>query len=109
MPKGKTRRCSCCKKKMPSTRISLCETCQKLGMGLRMRSVAVPATEILAVAKERQSLGMNPIGEMNMNDVAALAKCFRSPYHTYGRLRGFINATGKLPPEEFERSKDEII
>lgn len=109
MPKGRTRRCAFCGEKMLPTRIVLCETCQQLGFGARMRPNGLDPVEMLQVAKERQKEGYSPIMDMGLSDISALAKCYKSPYNTYGRLRGYVEATHKLPPTEFERSRDEAI
>ena len=84
-------------------RLWLCKDCQALGRGAQMPGVKVECWEILAVAKELQAQGVYPLEGMKMEDVACLALCYKRPYETYGKLKGYVQGTGKLPPEEFER------
>ena len=65
--------------------------------------------EVLEVAREREAMGIIPLYDMSMEDVAALAKCFKTPYNTYGKLRAYVEQTKTLPPQQFERSRDEIF
>lgn len=54
-------------------------------------------------------MGLNPMNNMSMEDIAALAKCYKTPYNTYGKLRAYVESAKKLPPQSFERSEDEIL
>ena len=40
---------------------------------------------------------------LTMEQVAALAKEYDSPYNTYGKLKAYIDRNDSLPPEKFRR------
>ncbi len=109
MRRRKLRRCASCGKVLPSTCVQLCESCQALGMGRHLNLQCRDPMEVLEVAKEREAMGLNPMNNMSMEDIAALAKCYKTPYNTYGKLRAYVESTKKLPPQSFERSEDEIL
>ncbi len=109
MPKGRTRRCHCCGEKMPHTCVWLCEACQERGMGRRMMPNGLDLFDILQVAKALETAGSSPIMGMSLDDVAALARCYKAPYNTYGKLKAYVEAVKRLPPREFERSKNEEV
>ena len=109
MGRRRMRVCRSCGKGLPPTCLWLCESCQALGAGTWLRAKNRDCLEILEVAKEREALGVFPIYDMGLEEVAALAKCYRPPYNTYGKLRAYVEQMRRLPPVEFERSKDEIF
>ena len=39
--------------------------------------------------------------KLELEDVAAVARCYRAPYHTYGRIKAHLDEFGKLPPAAF--------
>ena len=50
------------------------------------------------MARERQTLGENPLAGMSMEEISALAWTYRRDgYGSYGKLRGYVHATGRLP------------
>ena len=106
---ARVRVCKSCGKKMPSTCLWLCESCQALGLCARVEKKYGDQWDVLAVAKEKEALGIIPTFDMKMEDIVALAKCYKPPYNTYGKLRGYVDSTKRLPPEEYERSKDEDV
>lgn len=106
---ARVRVCKSCGKKMPSTCLWLCESCQALGLGDKMRDTGRDHWDVLEVAKEQEAMGIIPIFDMKMEDIVALARCYKPPYNTYGKLRGYVDSTKRLPPEEYERSKDEDV
>ena len=103
---GKLRRCKCCGEVLPKINIYLCDACQEAGMGRKNNTNTIAAQELLSIAMQRQMVGQNPIKGMDMAQIDLLARCFISPYSTYGRFRGYVQATGKLPPREFLRNSD---
>ncbi len=109
MGRRKMRRCASCGEPMPPTCLQLCESCQALGLGVHLNLQCRNPLEVLEVAKEREGMGFNPILDMGLENIAALAKCYRSPYNTYGKLRAYVEQTKHLPPQSFERSRNEII
>lgn len=36
--------------------------------------------------------------KLELEDVAAVARCYRAPYHTYGKVKAYLDEFGKLPP-----------
>lgn len=101
--KRKERKCKCCKEVLPPTCIYLCEKCEEAGMGRRKKSWHIEPQELLQIAQQRQYLGVDPIEGMDMAQVNTLARLFKPPYSTYGRFRGYVRMTGKLPPSEYLR------
>lgn len=109
MGRCKLRQCASCGKMLPPTCVQLCESCQALGMGRRINLQCRDPLEVLELAKERENMGIAPLYDMGMEKIAALAKCYKSPYNTYGKLRAYVESTKRLPPQSFERSRDEIF
>ena len=62
------------------------------------RTLTVKEREIYVKQKESRKIGYSLV------ELAALAKQYRPPYATYGKLKSYIHMTGKLPPEEYRRS-----
>lgn len=93
----KARHCRCCGEAMSPVRLWICENCQALG-----RTVVPPhkinAEELETVARARQACGMNPLEGMSMEEIAALAWTYRREgCGSYGKLRGYVRMTGRLP------------
>lgn len=97
------RRCRACGEKLPPTCLRLCEPCQLLGRGRELCSRDAATETVLYVAKAREAAGLHPLYSMSLSEIAALARCYHPPYNTYGKLRGYVTATGKLPPTDYER------
>lgn len=100
--KSSVRRCRCCGEPMPPVRLWVCEICQMQG-----RTVRLPETlngaELETVARARQECGLNPLDEMTLEEVTVLAWTYRREgYGSYGKLRGYVHMTGRLP----ERKRD---
>lgn len=94
---------------MPSTCIWICDSCQALGLGVRVKKQYRDQWEVFEVAKELEANGCIPIYDMKLEDIAALAKCYYAPYNTYGKLRSYVESTRRLPPVQYERSRIEEI
>lgn len=96
----KPRPCRCCGGKLPPDRLRVCESCQAAGLAYHMdRYEPVDREELYAVAVVREARGLPPLEGMSMEEISALAWLFRkSGYGTYGKLRGYVESTGKLPP-----------
>lgn len=93
----KVRICKCCGKKMNPMRLWICEECQAEGRTIHANG-KINTTELEAVARERQASGQNPLEGMQLEEVAALAWTYRREgYGSYGKLRGYVHATGRLP------------
>ena len=102
----KVRRCKCCGEVLPRVNIYLCDACQEAGMGRKNNANTIAAQELLEIATQREMVGQNPITGMDMAQIDLLARCFLPPYSTYGRFKGYVQATGKLPPREFCKETD---
>ena len=80
----------------------LCGNCQAAGFGRNLKSGAMDGQELLAVARVREGK-TPPLYGMGLDEISALARLFRDPYNTYGKLRGYVEMTGRMPGVEFER------
>ena len=38
---------------------------------------------------------------LELETVEAVARCYRAPYNTYGKVKAYIREWGRLPPEEY--------
>ena len=95
--KKQVRHCRCCGEEMSPVCLWICESCQAIG-----RTVAHPrqinTQELETVARTRQDFGLNPLAGMTLDEIAALAWTYRREgYGSYGKLRGYVAMTGKLP------------
>lgn len=102
MRRRKVRRCRSCGAILNGTRLLICESCQAAGMGREIRA-EIDAEELLEVAIQREKMELAILEEMGLGEIAALARMYRSPYCTYGKFRGYVESTGRLPPEEARR------
>lgn len=100
MRKRKTRKCKICGADMGAYRLRICESCQAAGMGREIRT-SINTEELMNVANTRAASGTHILDEMTLDEIAALARLWRAPFCTYGRFRGYVDETGKLPPEEY--------
>lgn len=81
----------------------ICENCQAAGFGAR-RTERIDARELLEIIRQREQTGRPPLEGLSIEQITALARMFQPPYSTYGRLRGHVDATGRLPGRELERA-----
>ena len=53
------------------------------------------------------SVGDNPfvLRKLPLSVVAAVARCYNAPYHTYGRVQAYIREFASLPPREYLRPR----
>lgn len=101
MKKKQKRSCKCCGAELQPTRLWICEECQAAGRTVK-RQPATNTQELEGVARARQLAGMDPIAGMRMDEIAALAWTYRREgYGSYGKLRGYVHATGRLPERRF--------
>ena len=98
----KARRCRGCGCILSPVKLWLCDDCTAAGVGARMSPYESADREaLLQVAKAREERGLPPLEGMTMDEKSALAWLFRkSGYGSYGKLTGYVRATGKLPPME---------
>ncbi len=74
-----------------------------MGRGAELNVGEAIGADVLEVVRYREQFSTKPLEGLGLEEVAALARMFKPPYSTYGRLRGYVQETGKLPPREFER------
>lgn len=113
MGRKRVRQCRCCGERLEATRLWVCEACTAAGLGARLPTwEPVDRRELLEVARERERLGLPPLEGMSMEEISALAWLFhKAGYGSYGKLRGYVESTGKLPPrpgqpEEAEQASE---
>lgn len=93
------RRCRCCRGALRPEQLWICDECQALGRGRTFQADCIDAEELLRVARAREKAGADPLREMGMEEISALAWRFRKTgYGSYGKLRAYVHNTGKLPP-----------
>lgn len=94
----KHRNCMCCGKKMPPYDLWACEDCSVAGRAAEIDVIErIHVQELLEVARAREGL-MDPLAGMRIEEIQALSWEFRKEgYGSYGKLRGYVDATGRLP------------
>ncbi len=101
----KVRRCAFCGRRLKRLELRLCGDC--VGDPLLLHGFGGSPdvnTEVLwALARRRSAAGRPPLEGMSIEEVNALARdCTGTPYATYGKLRAYVDSTGKLPPRRGE-------
>lgn len=94
----KNRVCKCCGKRMPPYDLWVCEDCRLAGRAAELEVIGrIQVKELMEVARARQGL-MNPLEGFSVDEIQALSWEFRKEgYGSYGKLRGYVDATGRLP------------
>lgn len=96
--RGKERHCRCCGETLPVTRLRICEACQLAGHTIPPNAAGIDTKELESVALERQAFGMPPLEGFTLDEIAALAWTYRREgYGSYGKLRAYVRATGRMP------------
>lgn len=103
MAKRKERRCKICGAVLEEENLWLCDGCQAAGMGEQLKRPGPNAEELRNVAQRRQELGVPPLEGMTMEEINELARCWMPPFNTYGKFRGYVSRTGRLPPEDMRK------
>lgn len=107
----RARLCKCCGEKLEPTQLWVCAACTAAGLGAKLPVwEPVDRRELLEVARSREARGLPPLEGMSMDEISALAWLFFPVgYGSYGKLRGYVDMTGKLPPlpPEDENGDDE--
>lgn len=103
---GNVRYCQRCGTELTGLRRKWCPECAKMANSLwRM----APATRDAYLRRCRDSTirraeaAKRSGRKLTMEQVAALAKEYDSPYNSYGKLKAYIDRHDSLPPEEFRR------
>lgn len=45
------------------------------------------------------------IRHLDVETLAAVAVCYEAPYNTYGKLKGYLDTCGRLPPEQYRKPR----
>ena len=100
MAKRIKRFCRCCGEPMPPVRLWICESCQAQGMTVDPGRPDV--RELERVARVREAVGKRPLEGMSIGEISALAWTYRKEgYGSYGKLRGYVDATGRMPERRY--------
>lgn len=85
---------------MPPVRLWICESCQAQGMTVEQGRTDV--RELERVARAREAVGKRPLEGMSIGEISALAWTYRKEgYGSYGKLRGYVDATGRMPERRY--------
>ena len=85
---------------MPPVRLWICESCQAQGMTVEQGRTDV--RELERVARAREAVGKRPLEGMSIGEISALAWTYRKEgYGSYGKLRGYVEATGRMPERRY--------
>lgn len=85
---------------MPPVRLWICESCQEQGMTVDPGRPDV--RELERVARAREAVGKRPLEGMSIGEISALAWTYRKEgYGSYGKLRGYVDATGRMPERRY--------
>ena len=85
---------------MPPVRLWICESCQAQGMTVEQGRPDV--RELERVARAREAVGKRPLEGMSIGEISALAWTYRKEgYGSYGKLRGYVDATGRMPERRY--------
>ena len=58
--------------------------------------------ELERVARAREVVGKRPLEGMSIGEISALAWTYRKEgYGSYGKLRGYVDATGRMPERRY--------
>lgn len=94
----KGRLCRCCGKNMSPTCLWVCHDCQEKGRGKQIAPPTLNGAELRQVAEARADAMINPLEGMSIDEISCLAWEYRAlGYGSYGKLRGYVEVTGKLP------------
>lgn len=97
-----SRPCRCCGQQMEPTQIWLCAACEMAGRTIPRKRITPGGEELLQIARAREEAGDPPLGGWGMDEIAALAWYLwqrgARAYGSYGKLRGWCDNVGRLPP-----------
>lgn len=109
------RPCRCCGQQMEPTQVWICAACEMAGRTIPRKRETPSGEQLLAIAQARVAKKEPPLGGWKMDEVAALAWYLwqrgARAYGSYGKLKAYADATGKLPPipgEEEPNGEDTV-
>lgn len=84
--------CNCCGARLDGEEVRFCRYCKSLTPAQRK-----------AEREKREAKRTAPKPAYSVDQLAQLARQYRSPYNSYGKLRAYLGTTGKLPPDGYRR------
>lgn len=91
--------CAVCGAKTKPTENRVCDACRAAGYGNIPIEGRPDGRHLMRVAIARARWGKPPLEGMTMEEVNAIVRTYYmgSPYNSYGKLRAYVDSTGKLP------------
>lgn len=98
----KPRLCRCCGREMEPTQIWICASCEAAGRTIPRARGVQSGAELLAIARAREAAEEPILEGWGLDEIEALARYLwdngAKAYGTYGKLRGWSDNVGRLPP-----------
>lgn len=98
----KPRLCRCCGREMEPTQIWICASCEAAGRTVPRARGVQSGAELLAIARAREAAEEPILEGWGLDEIEALARYLwdngAKAYGAYGKLRGWCDTVGRLPP-----------
>lgn len=98
----KPRLCRCCGREMEPTQIWICASCEAAGRTVPRARGVQSGAELLAIARAREAAEEPILEGWGLDEIEALARYLwnngAKAYGSYGKLRGWCDNVGRLPP-----------
>lgn len=98
----KPRLCRCCGREMEPTQVWICASCEAEGRTVPRARGVQSGAELLAIARAREAAEEPILEGWGLDEVEALARYLwdngAKAYGSYGKLRGWCDNVGWLPP-----------
>lgn len=98
----KPRLCRCCGREMEPTQVWICASCEAAGRTIPRARGVQSGAELLAIARAREAAEEPILEGWGLDEIEALARYLwdngAKAYGSYGKLRGWCDNVGRLPP-----------
>lgn len=98
----KPRLCRCCGREMEPTQVWICTSCEAAGRTVPRARGVQSGAELLAIARAREAAEEPILEGWGLDEIEALARYLwdngAKAYGSYGKLRGWCDNVGRLPP-----------
>lgn len=98
----KPRLCRCCGREMEPTQVWICASCEAAGRTIPRARGVQSGAELLAIARAREAAEEPILEGWGLDEIEALARYLwdngAKAYGSYGKLRGWCDNVGWLPP-----------
>lgn len=98
----KPRLCRCCGREMEPTQVWICASCEAAGRTIPRACGVQSGAELLAIARAREAAEEPILEGWGLAEIEALARYLwdkgAKAYGSYGKLRGWCDNVGRLPP-----------